>query len=62
MNKNASTSDLLFFKGIRDSHLVFGDEPHVAIDATMIGKVERHLLLAWRIGLVVAVVGFDGDD
>ena len=28
----------------------------------MIGEVERHLLLAWGIGLVVAVVSLDGDD
>ena len=62
MHENASACHLVFFDSIRNGHFVFSNEPHLAIDATMIGEVERHLLLARRIGLVVAVVGFDGDD
>ena len=62
MYKDAAAGHLVFLNGIGNSHLVFGDEPDVTINAAMICEVERHLLLARRIGLVVAVVGFDGDD
>ena len=62
MYKDASASYLVFFEGIGNGYLVFGNEPHVTIDATMIGEVELRLFLAWGVGLVVAVVGFDGDD
>ena len=62
MHKNAATSHLILFYGIRDGYLVLGNEPHVAIDAAVIGKVELCLFLAWRVGLVVAIVGADGDD
>ena len=62
MHKNAPTSNLVFLKGVCDGDFVFGNEPHVAIDTSMIGKVERHLFLAWGVRLVVAVVCFDGDN
>ena len=38
------------------------DEPHVTVHAAVVGKVELRLFLSWGIGLVVAVVGFDGDE
>ena len=62
MDEDASACDLIFLDGIGDGNLAFGDEPHVAIDAPMIGEIERHLFLAWRVGLVIAVVGLYGDD
>ena len=62
VHENAATSHLVFLEGIGDGNLVLGNEPHVTIDAAMIGEVERHLLFAGRVGLVVAVVGADGDD
>ena len=62
MNKDAAAGHLVFLHSIGDGHLILGDEPDVTINAAMICEVERHLLLARRIGLVIAVVGFDGDD
>ena len=62
MYEDATTSNFVFFKGIRDGHLIFGNKPYVAIDAAMIGKVELRLFFAWGVGLVVAVIGFDSDD
>ena len=62
MHKDAAASDLVLLKSIRDGHLVLGDEPHVAIDAAMIGEIELRLLLAWWVGFVIAVVGTDSDD
>ena len=62
MHKNATASHLVLFYGIGDGHLVFSYQPHVTVDTAMIGEVEGHLFLAWRVGLVIAVVGFDGDD
>ena len=62
MDKDAATGDLLLLKGIRDSHLILGNQPYVTIDAPMIGEVELGLLFAWRVGFVIAVVGTDGDD
>ena len=62
VHEDATTSHLVFLDGIGNGHLILGDEPHVAIHAAVIGEVERHLLLARRVVLVVAVVGFDGDD
>ena len=62
MHEDATTSHLVLLDSIGDSHLVLGDEPHVTIDATVIGEVECHLLLAWRVVLIVAVVCADGDD
>ena len=62
MNEDTTSSSLVFLEGICDSDLVFRYEPYVAIDASMIGEVELGLFLAWRIGLVVAVVSFDSDD
>ena len=62
MDEDTPASHLVFLDSIRDSHLRLGYEPHITIDAAVIGKVERHLLLAWRVGLVVAVVGFDGNE
>ena len=60
--EDAAASHLAGLKGVGDGHLLLGDEPHVAIDAAVVGKVERHLCLAGRKGLVVAVVGLHGDD
>ena len=62
MDEDAAARHLVFLQGIGDGHLLLGDEPDIAIDTAMIGKVERYLRLAGRIGLVVAVVGFDSDD
>ena len=62
VNKDAATGYFVLFKGIGDSHLVLRNEPDIAVDAAMVGEVEGHLLLARGVGLVVAVVGFDGDD
>ena len=62
VDKDAATSNLVFLKGICNGYLIFGYKPHVAIDTTMIGEVELRLLLARRIGLVVAIIGLDGND
>ena len=62
MYKDAATRYLVLLDGIGDGDLVLGNEPHVTVDAAMVGEVERHLLLAGRVGLVIAVVGLDSDD
>ena len=62
VDEDAAASHLILLNGIGDGHLLLGDEPYVTVDATVVGEVERHLLLAGRIVLVIAVVGFDGDD
>ena len=62
MDEDATTSHLVFLESICDSDLVFRYEPYVAIDSSMIGEVELCLLLAWGIGLVVAIISADGDD
>ena len=62
MYEEASTSHLILLVDIGDGHLILSDEPYIAINASMIGEVECHLFLAWRVVLVVAIVGFNGDD
>ena len=62
MHKDAAASHLVLLNSISDGYLVFGDEPDVAVDATVVGEVECHLFLAWGVSLVVAVVGLDGDN
>ena len=62
MYEETATGHFRFFNGIGNGHLVLGNEPHVAVDASVVGEVERHLLLARGVGLVVAVIGLDGDD
>ena len=62
VDKDTATCHLVFFKGIGDSHLILSNEPHVAVDATVVGEVELCLFFARGVGFVVAVVGADGDD
>ena len=62
MYKDAAASNLVLLHSIGNGHFVLSDEPHVTINAAMICEVERHLLLARRVGLVIAVVSFDCDD
>ena len=62
VDEDAAACHLVLLDSIGDGYLRLGDEPDVAIDAAVIGEVERHLLLARGVGLVVAVVGADGDD
>ena len=60
--EDATASHLILFNSIGDGNFRLGNEPYIAVDTPMIGEVERHLLLAGRVGLVVTVVGLDGDD
>ena len=62
MYEDAATSHLVLLDSVGNGYLVLGNQPHITVDASMIGEVQRHLFLAGGVGLVVAVVGFDGDD
>ena len=62
MYEETASCHFVLFKGIGDGYLILGNEPYVAVDTAVVGKVQRHLFLARRVGLVVAVVGFDGND
>ena len=60
MQEHASAGHLAGFVGVGYRHGRLAYEPHVAVHAAVVAEVEGGLLLARRICLVVAVVGFDG--
>ena len=62
MQEDAATSHLIHIVGVSDGHRTLADKPYVAVHATMVGKVEGCLFLARRVGVIVAVVGHDGNQ
>ena len=62
VQEDATTGHLVHFVGIGDGHGTLANEPYVAIHTAVVGEVEGGLFLARRIGLVVAVVGHDGNQ
>ena len=62
MHEDAAPCHLIGFYRIGDTDKRFADEPHVTVHTTMIGKVERTLLLSRRIRLIIAVICLDGNQ
>ena len=61
VKEDAATCYYATFQRVGDVYRAAADEPHIAINTAVVGEVELSLLLSWRIGLVIAVVGLDGD-
>ena len=61
MHEHAATRLLVHQVGIRDIGIACGDQPAVAVDASVVGEIQHVLGLARRIGAVIAVVGAHGD-
>ena len=59
MDKDTSSGHPIGCHGIRQTHLRTTNEPYIAVDTAMIGKVERILRFSGRIGLIVRVVRLD---
>ncbi len=62
MQKHSAAGNLSALHGIGNGNLALAYEPHVAVHSAVIAEVESRLFLAWRIVLVVAVVGLHCND